>query len=462
MDAMATFRGFNPNKTNVAIIGAGAAGLCAARVFTQAGYRVKMFESTSTIGGTWVYSPTPSPTSALYESLRCNIPKQGMAFCDHPFSATTRSFPSHQEVLHYLRTYESRFQLSKLCSFNQRVKTVIKTEEHGDAMWNLKTYEGFQDTFHIILVCNGHYSKPHSVELTGSREFLASGRNIFHSQSYKTPKPFIERRVLVIGSGPSGVDISVDLSKVASIVFVSHRKTKGSLFQGQNECDPLEVAPVNYVTGKGDVHLIDGTILRDIQDILLSTGYEYSFPFLENGASGISVSKDGDAVYGLIKHCVAAKDPSIAFIGLPWSVIPFPLFEDQAHFLVALYDKDVCRSKLARLFQEELVERECLKSKGRYYHRLGDEQWEYRRQLADFARRAVYAASLIEIVRDASAARHRDPTSYRDREYHVLGPGRDEWRVTEFGVDVTGRDDPDSLSLETGSYETGREKADLR
>lgn len=40
----------------VAVIGAGTAGLCAAKNCAQVGFDVTVFEQSSAIGGTWVYS----------------------------------------------------------------------------------------------------------------------------------------------------------------------------------------------------------------------------------------------------------------------------------------------------------------------------------------------------------------------------------------------------------------------
>lgn len=43
-------------KLKVAIIGAGASGLCAARYASESGHEVIVYEQTGEIGGTWVYT----------------------------------------------------------------------------------------------------------------------------------------------------------------------------------------------------------------------------------------------------------------------------------------------------------------------------------------------------------------------------------------------------------------------
>lgn len=61
---------------NIAVIGAGAAGLCAARHSVAAGNRVTVFEQTDVIGGTWVYTDKAGKDaygidihSAMYQGL---------------------------------------------------------------------------------------------------------------------------------------------------------------------------------------------------------------------------------------------------------------------------------------------------------------------------------------------------------------------------------------------------------
>jgi len=58
-------------KKVIAIIGAGAAGLCCARHFLNSNYHVKIFEKGGDVGGTWVYSAAVDGHSSIYKNLRC-------------------------------------------------------------------------------------------------------------------------------------------------------------------------------------------------------------------------------------------------------------------------------------------------------------------------------------------------------------------------------------------------------
>ena len=74
----------------VAVVGAGAAGLVAARELLRAHHEVTVFEQSSTVGGVWVYQREsesdplgqtgPRLHASMYASLRTNLPRDLMAF----------------------------------------------------------------------------------------------------------------------------------------------------------------------------------------------------------------------------------------------------------------------------------------------------------------------------------------------------------------------------------------------
>ena len=104
-------RGIMPGMVKkVCVIGAGAAGLSAARHLLQPVQVVGesqvtcepvVFEQGHCVGGTWVYEAKQNGEvhSSMYKSLRTNLPKEVMAFPDFPFPPeVTHSFLHHTEV----------------------------------------------------------------------------------------------------------------------------------------------------------------------------------------------------------------------------------------------------------------------------------------------------------------------------------------------------------------------------
>nr|XP_033780956.1 dimethylaniline monooxygenase [N-oxide-forming] 5-like isoform X2 [Geotrypetes seraphini] len=311
-------------RLRVAVIGAGAAGLCAARhilarqdLFAPPA----VFESAEQIGGTWVYQEVPSMTddecpvsSSMYRDLRTNLPKEIMAFPDHPFASSLPSFIPHQDVLRYLQSYAERFgilEYVKLHSLVESVKPVLITTEHERVSWDVtvrhikNSPERVTERFHAVMVCSGHYSDPYIPSIPGMEEFEGC---LLHSHTYRFPEPFSGQTVALLGAGPSGIDIALELSAVAERVILSHGKTPLSCRLPENL---LQVPAVRRFS-RHSVTFEDGSKHR-LDAFIFCTGYNYRFPFLGDDAR---LEADKDLVYPLYKHLVHARFPTLFFIGL--------------------------------------------------------------------------------------------------------------------------------------------------
>ena len=102
--------------TRAAIIGAGAAGLCAAKYLIARGVEVVVFEAGSYIGGLWVYE-NDNGTSPAYKSLHLNSEVAITAYRDFPFPADGPLYPTHEGVSRYLQSYAQHFDLRRHIRF---------------------------------------------------------------------------------------------------------------------------------------------------------------------------------------------------------------------------------------------------------------------------------------------------------------------------------------------------------
>lgn len=69
--------------------------------------------------------------------------------------------------------------------------------------------------YDAVMVCNGHYNDPWMPKLKGQEKFKGQ---ISHSHTYRKPEPLTGKRVLCIGAGPSGLDLALQISRVAKHV----------------------------------------------------------------------------------------------------------------------------------------------------------------------------------------------------------------------------------------------------
>ena len=261
---------------NIAIIGAGAAGLAAASVL-QRTQSVTLFEQHSVVGGLWCTHDNFKHT-ALYPSLRSNLPAGLMAFLDFPFQRQLipeheGDYPGPAAVAAYLQAYADHHQLIPKIQFNAEVTRVSPI---NDTQWLIEFADRPAQIFDAVVVCNGHYTQPNRPLIKGSTE---SGLNILHAKDYINPDPFRDQRVLVWGSKASGMDLVREISTTAKQVYwcghdpgmeaLVHDKSNVSIHS-----DPTKI-------DQDTIELADGERLTDVDQVLFCTGYQYQFPFLD-------------------------------------------------------------------------------------------------------------------------------------------------------------------------------------
>ena len=194
----------------VAVIGAGAAGLSAAKHLVQAGCDVVVFELGSRIGGLWVYG-NDNGLSPAYASLHLNSENRVTAYRDFPFPDDAPLYPDHAVVARYLEAYADHFDLHRLIRFKARVVAV----EPG---WTVRLADGEAAAFDAVVVASGHQGVPKHPPF--AKEFAGE---YLHAHAYRTPEPFRGKRVLVVGVGNSACDIAADICALTTSTTMAAR-----------------------------------------------------------------------------------------------------------------------------------------------------------------------------------------------------------------------------------------------
>ncbi|KAL8228504.1 hypothetical protein R6Q57_016088 [Mikania cordata] len=275
------------NSLNVAVIGAGISGLLTSRELLRQNHRITVFEKSNQIGGTWVYDdrvevdgcllldPNRSVVhSSLYSSLRTNLPRPMMGFIDYSFEDRSygdpRMFPGHREVLRFLQGFANEFGVTEFIRFNSEVVRVESRNGGFVVEWQTKKVGSAEEVFDAVVVCIGHYTEPRVAnDVPGIEEW---SRKQLHSHNYRVPEPYQDQVVVVIGSGPSALDISREIATTAKEVHLSSRSSnvKVSMVDGyQNMWQHMKIKRV-FDDGTV-VFQDDDSIVADV--ILHCTGY---------------------------------------------------------------------------------------------------------------------------------------------------------------------------------------------
>ncbi|EAZ16930.1 hypothetical protein OsJ_32412 [Oryza sativa Japonica Group] len=312
----------------VAVVGAGAAGLVAARKLLRKGHAVTVF-------------------NRLYASLRTNLPRElmgfsGFALAGRVFAGDPRTFPGHREVLAFLDAFAVESGVAGRVRLRAEVVRVGPLAGHGER-WTVAwrgeggVEEEEEEVFDAVVVCNGHCTVPLVPKLRGIGNW--QGKQM-HSHNYRTPEPFQDQVqdavsvtvsiVVVVGLGASGVDIAREISNVAKEVHIASRYTEDRLGKVDTFQNTWLHSEVDCIQDDGQVRFSEGSASIAADTFLYCTGYRYHFPFLD--VEGVTV--DGNRVGPLYKHVFPPKHaPNLSFVGLPVKTIMFQSFELESRWV---------------------------------------------------------------------------------------------------------------------------------
>lgn len=183
------------------IVGAGPSGLAAAACLKERGVPSLILERSNCTASLW--------KNKTYDRLRLHLPKQ---FCELPLMPFPKDFPTYptkQQFVGYLDMYVSRFNLKPV--FN----TTVTSAEFDPIcrFWRVRTSSGSKEfvteyTSRWLIVATGENAEEFMPELIGMNDFRGP---VLHTSEYKSGKMFHGKRVLVVGCGNSGMEVSLDL-----------------------------------------------------------------------------------------------------------------------------------------------------------------------------------------------------------------------------------------------------------
>ncbi|MEO8501249.1 MAG: NAD(P)-binding domain-containing protein [Vicinamibacteria bacterium] len=195
------------------VVGAGPAGLAAARWLKALDVPFVGFERNPDVGGIWNIG---FPESPMYESAHFISSRALSAYRDFPMPDAYPDYPSHRQILRYLEAYATRFDLRRHFEFGVSIDRARPSEDGG---WSVRFASGSEKSYAGLVAAVGCEWRPFVPTFPGH-----FGGEIIHSREYKHPRQFEGRRVLIVGAGNSGCDIACDASRSAAKALLSLRR----------------------------------------------------------------------------------------------------------------------------------------------------------------------------------------------------------------------------------------------
>ncbi|CAI6093617.1 unnamed protein product [Clonostachys chloroleuca] len=370
-----------------------------------------------------------APPGPCYSGLKNNIPTRLLYSNLKLWPLGTKDNVPHWEIEKYIQDIGAENDLEKVTLYNTRVETARKSEDGQKWLLRTITLLPKQGTpqiveraweFDAIVVCSGHYNLPRIPDFPGLPEWKQAFKDrVIHSKEYRSPDDFRDKNVLVIGGATSASDICRELDGVAKTVYQS---TRGGKFDHPATIIPPAVKRVgevnSFVLDKGNdvenlsdplspipgqVLLRNGERIKDLHHIIIATGYLTSFPFLsqfhgdnvsiENATPELLVTSEANMVHNLHKDIFYIEDPSLSFVGIPYYVATFSVFDFQAEAVArVLTGKTKLPSR--QVLRDEYNKKIALRGRGRNFHSLADEGAElgYVKDLADSINKGAHGS----------------------------------------------------------------------
>lgn len=180
----------------VAIIGAGMSGICMAAKLQDAGIdSFTIFEKAADVGGTW--------RDNTYPGLTCDVPSRHYTYSFRPNPKWSHFLSPGPEIHAYFRRVAEERGLLRHIRFGADVTRA----SYDDGKWRISTGEG-EETFDVVVTATGFLRVPRYPDIPGRESFAGPA---FHSSRWDHSVSLSDKRIGLIGTGSTGVQITAEL-----------------------------------------------------------------------------------------------------------------------------------------------------------------------------------------------------------------------------------------------------------
>lgn len=315
--------------------------------------------------------------SPLYDRLETNIPKELMRYSDKAWPADAQLFPRHSTVKQYLEEYAE--DVKNYIQFHTQVLDVSLENPatgHSPSNWKLTTrnLQSGKDTtnaYDAVVVASGHFTVPYVPEVEGIQGWNTAYPGIIsHSKFYDSPEYFRGKKVIVVGSSASALDIGAQINECSQGRTSFSQRTQPWMSSASAEERAIYPEIIEFLpstTHDRAVRFADGRIEEHLDHIVFCTGYFYSYPFLSSLSP--PVVTHGWRTMNIYQQLFYIENPTLVFPVLSQRVIPFPMAENHAALFSRVWSGRLTLPSKQEMKAWEIAEVEA-KGNGKKFHML--------------------------------------------------------------------------------------------
>lgn len=199
------------DSCDVMIVGTGFAGILLWHKIRNLGLDVRYCDRAGDVGGTWYWN--------RYPGIACDVEAYSyLPLLDEMGYIPERKFASGFEILDYCRQIAVRTSLYERCLFN----TEVMQADWNDAeqRWIVNTSRGDSMRTRFLVLAHGIFSTPKVPRIQGLDEFEGKW---FHTSRWDHSVDLADKRVGIIGTGATAVQVIPEVAKVAKSLLVFQR-----------------------------------------------------------------------------------------------------------------------------------------------------------------------------------------------------------------------------------------------
>jgi cyclohexanone monooxygenase len=218
------------DECEVLVIGAGFGGLLLWHKLRKAGFRdVRFCEKGGDVGGTWYWN--------RYPGIACDVEAYSyLPMLEEMGYFPTMKFASGFEILEYCQLVATRLGFYDRSLFHTTVEKTVWDETA--ARWTVETDRGDRMRARYVVLANGILTTPKLARIDGMEKFQGKS---FHTSRWDYTVDLAGKRVGILGTGATAVQVVPELAKVVSELFVFQRTPSTIDVRDQRATTPEEI-----------------------------------------------------------------------------------------------------------------------------------------------------------------------------------------------------------------------------